>query len=381
MKNLRVTALALLAACLCACGSSRPEPLKTLSGLRQADFDTVVDGKQTELYVLTNASGMEVCVSNYGARIVSIMVPDRTGSMKDVVLGFDSIADYLSHSNNFGATIGRYANRIANGRFVLDGQTIQLPQNDHGHTLHGGPNGWDTRIFDGVQPDSSSVTLSLVSVDGDANFPGTVKASVTYTVTPDNALDITYQATTDQKTIINMTNHSYFNLSGDPSRPATDHLLYVNATAISPIDSLAIPLAGPMDVAGTPLDFTTARPIASVIDMTEFEQIRNGIGIDHNYILNTGGDVRTLAATLVSPASGIELEVFTNEPGLQVYTGNYLDGSVVGKKGIAYQYRSAVCLESQHFPDSPNRPQWPSVVLEPGQTYHSQCVYRFSVQK
>ena len=367
------------AACFAAC-QTPVQPYTTLSGLRYADFDTVIDGVENELFVLTNPAGMEVCVTNYGARVVSIMVPDRTGTMRDVVLGFDSIADYLNYPNNFGATIGRYANRIDKGRFELDGQTIQLPVNDNGNTLHGGPNGWYTRMFRGEQTDSSSVTLHLVSLDGDENFPGTVKASVTYTVTPDNALQITYQATTDKKTVINMTNHSYFNLSGDPSRPATDHWLYVDADRFTPIDSLAIPNGEPMDVAGTPMDFTTAKPIDSALVRTDYEAIRNGIGVDHNYLLNTPGDMETVAASLLSPTSGIQLEVFTDEPGLQVYSGNYLDGTQTGKKGIAYAYRTAVCLESQHFPDSPNHPNWPSVILEPGQTYQSHCIYRFSVQ-
>ncbi len=356
------------------------QPFTTLSGLRYADFDTVVDGVENELYVLTNASGMEVCITNYGARIVSIMVPDRTGTLQDVVLGFDSIADYLNYPNNFGATIGRYANRIAKGRFELDGKTIQLPLNDKGNTLHGGPNGWYTRMFRGEQTDSSTVTLNLVSLDGDENFPGTVKASVTYTVTPDNGLLISYQATTDQKTIINMTNHSYFNLSGDPSRPVTDQLLYVNADRFTPIDSLAIPNGEPVAVAGTPMDFTVAKPIDSALVRTDYEAIRNGIGIDHNYLLNAPGDMNTVAASLFSPTSGIKMEVFTDEPGLQVYSGNYLDGTQIGKKGIPYAYRTAMCLESQHFPDSPNHPEWPSVVLEPGETYQSQCLYRFSVE-
>lgn len=380
MKNLRGAFCAAVIACMAACTSPTPQAFTTLSGLRYADFDTVVDGRENELFVLTNPSGMEVCVTNYGARIVSIMVPDRTGTMRDVVLGFDSIADYLNYPNNFGATIGRFANRIAKGRFQLDGQTIQLPLNDKGNTLHGGPNGWYTRMFEGEQADSSTVTLSLVSLDGDENFPGTVKASVTYTLTPDNALQITYEATTDKKTVINMTNHSYFNLSGDPSRPVTDQLLYINADRFTPIDSLAIPTGDPLPVSGTPLDFTVAKPIDSALVRTDCEAIRNGIGVDHNFVLNTGGDLKTLAASVTSPSSGIVLEVYTDEPGLQVYSGNYLDGSQVGKKGVAYGYRTAICLESQHFPDSPNHPDWPSVVLEPGQTYRSQCIYRFSVQ-
>lgn len=378
MKTVRLALLSLLAATLISCGSkSDTDP--TLSGLKPADFRGSVGGKPTALYVLTNASGMEVCVTNYGARLVSVMVPDRTGQLRDVILGYQSLDDYLKYGNNFGATIGRYANRIANGCFELDGVVYNLPTNDHGHTLHGGPEGWDRQVWEVVNCDSSAITLGLLSPDGDMGFPGAVRTEVTYALTPDNAIDIRYEATTDKTTVINLTNHAYFNLSGDPTRQAVDHLLYVNASSFSPIDSLAIPLAEPMAVAGTPLDFTESASISERVDRNDFEPIRNGIGIDHNFILNTGGNLDVLAGSLASPTSGIRLDVYTDEPGLQIYTGNYLDGTDIGKGGIAYQYRTAVCLESHHWPDSPNRPDWPSVVLEPGETYRSECIYKFSV--
>ncbi len=380
MKLFRLSVLGLLAASVFACTSKTGEP-DTLSGLNRTDFQSTLEGKKTDLYTLTNAAGMEVCVTNYGARLVSVMTPDKNGTLRDVILGYQTLADYLKYGNNFGASIGRYANRIAGGRFELDGEVYQLPTNDHGHTLHGGPKGWDQLVWDVDKVDASSITLSLVSPDGDMGFPGTVNVAVTYTLTDDNAIDIAYEATTDRKTIINMTNHAYFNLSGDPTRQAMDHLLYVNASNFSPIDSLAIPLAEPMAVSGTPLDFTTPAAISERVDRNDFEPIRNGIGIDHNFLLDTGGDDAVLAGSLESPTSGIRLEVYTDEPGLQVYSGNYLDGTDIGKGGIAYQYRTAVCLESHHYPDSPNRPTWPSVVLEPGQTYHSHCIYRFSIKK
>ena len=363
---------------LLAC-TPQPKDEITASGLKRSDFQAEVDGKKTDLYRLANASGMEVCVTNYGGRVVSVLAPGKGGAMYDVVLGFDSIADYLKHPSNYGATIGRYANRIAKGRFAIDNDTIQLELNDHGNTLHGGLRGWADRVFDAAQPDSSTLVLTYVSPDGESCFPGTVQAQVTYKLTDDNALDISYTATTDQKTIINLTNHSYFNLSGDPSTKITDHTLWIAADSITPIDSLAIPIGDPIAVKGSPFDFTSPKPVGQALDSTDCVQIRNGIGYDHNWVLNTGGDITKPAARLISPATGIVLEVFTTEPGLQVYSGNYQNGSHVGKRGITYPYRGAICLESQHAPDSPNHPSWPSVLLNPGQPYQSRCIYQFSV--
>ncbi|KAA6338992.1 Aldose 1-epimerase [termite gut metagenome] len=358
-------------------GSCGDKPELTLSGLDPKDFQAEVNGAATNLYVLKNKAGMEVCITNFGARIVSIMVPDANGELKDVALGFDNVTDYVEIDNNFGAAIGRYANRIKEGRFVLDGNTIQLPQNNNGHTLHGGPDGWDKRVCEAKPLTDTSIEMALVSPDGDANFPGKVTAKIIYTLTEDNAIDIRYEATTDKKTIINMTNHSYFNLSGNPEAPVINDILYVNADRFTPMDDTSIPTGEILPVAGTPLDFTTPKVIGEGIDKYDYIQVKNGRGYDHNWVLNTGGDVTQLAARLTSPATGITLEVYTNEPGIQVYTGNFLDGTVKGKKGIVYQQRTAICLETQHYPDSPNKPDWPSVILEPGQTYHSQCIYKF----
>ena len=223
--------------------------------------------------------------------------------------------------------------------------------------------------------------MTMHSPDGDQSFPGAVTAVVTYTVTGDNALDIKYEATTDKKTVINMTNHSYFNLSGDPSKPATDHILYVNADNYTPVDSTYMTTGEIATVKETPMDFTTPKAVGQDIDKFEFIQLKNGNGYDHNWVLNTNGDIRQLAAKLTSPESGISLEVYTNEPGIQVYSGNFLDGTLSGKKGIVYNKRASVCLETQHYPDSPNKPEWPSVILEPGQTYRSECVFKFTVEK
>lgn len=353
--------------------------MKTASGLVQRKFQTEIDGKSTDLFRLTNASGMEVCVTNYGGRIVSILVPDRKGIMRDVVLGFDNIAAYQKYSSNYGATIGRYANRIAKGRFVLDGDTIQLDLNDKlGNNMHGGKPGWAYRVFDAVQKDPATLVLTYVSPDGESHFPGTVQVEVAYHLTDDNALDIAYTVVTDRPTVINMTNHSFFNLSGKPSTAITDHIMWMAADSVMTIDSTVVPTGNFMAVQGTPFDFTEAKPIGQAIDSVENDQIRYGLGYNHNWVLRSG-DRDKPVASLYSPVSGILLEILTDEPCMQIYTGNYQDGTHIGKKRVAYPYRGAVCLEPQHAPDSPNHPTWPSVRLDPGQLYTSHSQYRFSV--
>lgn len=355
---------------------------KTLSGLSKANFHKVIGKDTVNLYVLKNTSGMEVCITNFGGRIVSVMVPDKAGVMQDVVLGFDSIADYMNIPSDFGATIGRYANRINQGKITIDGTTIQLPQNNFGHCLHGGPQGWQYQVFQKVnQLNETTLELTRFSPDGDQGFPGNVTAKVTYKLTDDNAIDIQFEATTDKKTVINMCNHSYFNLSGDANNPITDHLLYVNADTFTPVDSTYMTTGEILSVKETPMDFTIAKAVGTDIDKTEFVQLKNGNGYDHNWVLNTMADASKLAAKVSSPISGITLEVYTNEPGIQVYTGNFLDGTVKGKKGIVYKQRTGVCLETQHYPDSPNKPSWPSVILEPAQVYKSTCIYKFGLEK
>lgn len=353
----------------------------TLSGLNPDKFRTEINHAQTDLYTLKNKAGMEVCITNFGERIVSIMVPDKYDNMRDVVLGFDNIADYIHIPSDFGASIGRYANRINQGRIILNHDTIQLPQNDCGHCLHGGPKGWQYQVYSAKPIDSNTLQLTYISPDGDENFPGNVTATVVYKLTEDNAIDISYTATTDKETVINMTNHSYFNLSGNPAQAVTDHLLYINADKYTPVDSTFMTTGEILSVKGTPMDFTTPKVIEKDINKYEFTQLKNCKGYDHNWVLNTQGDQSKIAARLISPQSGITLEVYTNEPGIQVYTGNLLNGTVVGKNGTIYNCRAAVCLETQHYPDSPNKPQWPSVILKPGQTYHSKCIFKFSVKK
>ena len=359
----------------------------TRSGLYPNDFEANINGKRTHLYMLSNSKGMEVCLTNFGARIVSIMVPDRRGTLRDVVLGYDNIAqyaDYQHFGSDFGAAIGRYANRINQGRIVVDGKTVQLPRNNYGHCLHGGFTGWQYQVYDGKQLNDSTVEMSLVSPDGDNGFPGTVCATVRYTLTADNAIDIRYEATTDKKTVINMTNHSYFNLNGNPSQHCENQLLYINADRYTPADTTYMPTGQMLKVAGTPMDFRKPTPLSKNINNQHFAMTRNAHGFDHNWCLNTWHngqpDESTVAASLYSPKTGIMLQVFTNEPGIQVYTGNFLDASFAGKHGYRYPKHSAVCMETQHYPDSPNHPEWPNVWLETGKKYSSHCIYKFSVQ-
>ena len=365
---------------LASCAQKQDSPL-TISGLNPKNFKTEVNQAKTQLYTLKNTAGMEVCITNFGGRIVSIMVPDKTGTMRDVVLGFDNINDYINIPSDFGASIGRYANRINQGRFVLDGDTIQLPQNNFGHCLHGGPKGWQYQVYDAKQTDDTTLELTRISPDGDENFPGNMTAKVIYKLTEENAIDIKYSATTDKKTVVNMTNHSYFNLSGNPAKAATDHILYVNASNYTPVDSTFMTTGEIAEVKDTPMDFRTPKTVGRDINNYEFEQLKNGNGYDHNWVLDTKGDINQVAAKHTSPETGITLEVYTNEPGIQIYTGNFLDGTVKGKKDITYNQRASVCLETQHYPDSPNKAEWPSVVLEPGQNYTSECIFKFSVEK
>jgi aldose 1-epimerase len=366
---------ALLALLVVACAPSD----KTDSGLLRKNFQTTVDGKKTDLFILRNKNNMEVCVTNFGGRIVSIMVPDKTGKMQDVVLGFDSIQDYIKIPSDFGASIGRYANRINQGKFTLDGKTYQLPRNNYGHCLHGGPHGFQYRVYDAKQVSPQELDLTYKSKDGEEGFPGNLTCLVEMKLTDDNAIDIHYSAFTDKPTIINMTNHSYFNLDGDAGNNS-NHLLMINADEYTPVDSTFMTTGEIAKVENTPMDFRKLTPVGTRID-ANFQQLKNGHGYDHNWILNTKGDDSKIAATLKSPKTGIVLDVYTNEPGIQVYAGNFLDGTVKGKNGIVYNKRASVCLETQKYPDSPNKPQWPSPVLRPNSQYNSHCIFKFSVEK
>ena len=342
-------------------------------------FNDEINGKQVSLITLKNDAGMEVCITNFGGRIVSIALPDKNGKIQDVVLGFDNIKDYIKIPSDFGATIGRYANRINKGRFVLDGDTVQLPCNNFGHCLHGGPQGWQYRVYSIVSQTDNSLSLSIDSPDNDSNFPGEVIANVSFLLTDDNAIEISYSAVTDKSTIINMTNHTYFNLSGDATQPVTEDFLYLNADAFTPVDSTFMTTGEMLPISNTPMDFTVAKKIGRDIELDDI-QLKNGRGYDHNWVLNTDGNINTLAASLYCLATGIQLEVFTTEPGIQVYSGNFLDGTVSGKNNVRYNKHAAICLETQHYPDSPNKSNWPSVVLVPGERYVSKTIYKFSVK-
>lgn len=357
-----------------------PEESATLSGLKRSNFQSAVNGDSTDLYVLKNANGMEVTVTNYGGRIVSVMVPDKDGKMQDVVLGFDNVDDYVNINNNFGATIGRYGNRIAHGKITVDGVEYELPQNNFGHTLHGGPEGFDTKVFKANQPDNQTVVLTYLSPDGEAGFPGNLDVKVTMKLTNDNAIDIQYEAETDKETVVNLTNHSYFNLSGDANTTILGDMLMINADQFTPVDDTFMTTGAIDNVEGTPMDFRTPTAIGERINDYDFDQLKNGDGYDHNWVLNTKGDISQVAASIYSPATGIQLDVYTDEPGLQVYAGNFLDGSVTGKYGAVYGKRNAICLETQKYPDSPNKADWPSPYLKPGEKYTSRCIYKFSVK-
>ena len=369
-----------------ACGSQKNDVQLTKSGLNPENFKAEYQGQPTALYTLVNSEGAEACITNFGGRLVSLMVPDKDGNLRDVVLGFDSVQSYFPENNltDFGASIGRYANRINQGKFFIDCDTIQLPQNNFGHSLHGGGEmgslGWQYRVYKANQPNDSTLVLTLVSPDGDNNFPGEFTAQVTYTLKNDNVLDIQYTGTTNKPTILNMTNHSYFNLAGNPAQPITDNLIMVNADGYTPVDSTYMTTGEIATVEGTPFDFRTQKTLGENIKNFDNQQIKNGNGYDHNFVLNTKGDINVPAVELYSPESGILLTMYTTEPGVQVYTGNFLDGTLTGKNGTVYNQHAGVCLESQHYPDSPNKPEWPSTRLNPGETYSTHTIYKFTTK-
>ena len=383
MKKFCMAALTLCL--LAACGGAEKQEAasqKTLSGLEQAKFVSEVDGKPTALYVLTNQQGAEACVTNWGGRLVSVMVPDKNGKLTDVVLGYDNIDQYVANpDNNYGGLIGRYGNRIANAKFTLDGAEYNLPQNNNGHCLHGGPKGYHAVVWDAKQIDNQTLELTYLSPDGEAGFPGNLSVKVTYQLTNDNAVDIRYEATTDKATVVNLTNHSYFNLSGVPGSQIVDHQIMIDADTFTAVDETLIPTGVFEPVEGTPMDLRQLVTVGDDID-NPYQQLVYGGGYDHNWVLNNGGDITKVAAKVVSPTSGIVMEVYTNEPGIQFYAGNMMakDGDK-GKLGVVYPVRGALCLETQHYPDSPNQPNFPSVVVRPGETYQSACIYKFSVQQ
>lgn len=343
-------------------------------------FGKTPQGEAVYLHTLTNKNGMSVSIMDYGATVVKLIVPDSTGKLGDVALGFDHLAPYFPLTTYFGATIGRYGNRIAKGQFELGGHTYQLPTNDHGNSLHGGDRGFDKRVWkeEAVESDSPAVRFSRLSPDGEEGYPGNLFTSVTFTLTEDNRLRISYQATTDKPTVLNLTNHTYFNLAGAGNGTVLDHIVTIHANAYTPVDSGLIPTGEIKDVKGTPFDFTSPTPIGAHIQ----EVGGKPVGYDHNFVLEKGLFSDTsLAAKVEEPTSGRTMEVFTDQPGLQFYTGNFLDGTLTGKGGKSYPQYAAFCMETQHFPDSPNHDNFPSTVLKPGDTYKTTTVYAFGTTK
>lgn len=380
MSNIKAIAVCILSIAMVGCTM---QECPTQSGLFRSNFQTEHMGKFSDLYTLTNENGMEVCFTNFGGRIVSIMVPDKDGKMIDVCLGHDSIADYIRYGYqgcNFGALIGRYGNRIKDGKFILDGIEYQLPRNNDGNCLHGGGEvAFHNRMWDAQLVSNSSITFTTISEDGEDGFPGNLFVRVTYALTNDNAITISYEATTDRPTVINLTNHCYFCLSGDPSHDVLNEILYLNSEAYTPVDANVAVIGEIAAVENTPFDFRTPTCVGDRINDTTHQQIINGRGYDHNWILATEGDINAIAGILYDPSSGIKMTIHTDQPGMQFYAGNFLDGSFMGKKGIAYPMRSGFCFETQHFPDSPNQPAFPSTTLYPGEKYTTTTIYKFTV--
>lgn len=342
-----------------------------------------VEGKQIDIYTLTNKNGARVRITNYGAIVVSLMMPDRNGNLADVVSGYDSLAGYINDKSFFGATVGRYGNRIGKGKFQLDGEEYQLTINDGQNHLHGGVKGFYKAVWNAepVENDSApSLKLTYVSPDGEEGYPGTVTMVITYTLTNDNELKIEYEGTTDKPTILNPTHHSYFNLTGDFNNTILDHELFIDADSITPVDQSLITTGKLTAVENTPMDFR--KPIAISLHINDkYTQLEFGKGYDHNWAINNyKKNFIQKAASLYDPKSGRLMETLTDQPGLQFYSGNFLNGTIKGKGGVVYQLRTALCLEAQHYPDSPNKPEFPSVVLKPGETYHQTTIYKFSVK-
>ncbi len=349
----------------------------TLGGLKKNGFQKVVDGKQVDLYILTNRNGLEMSVTNYGAKIVSLHVPAGNGKMVDVVLGHNNIDEYLSSQEPyFGAVCGRTCNRIAKGKFILEGKEYRLAVNNGPNSLHGGLKGFNAVVWDAIQTNEQTVELTYVSPGGEEGFPGTLTTKITYLLSDDNTLQINYEARTDKTTIVNLTNHSYFNLSGAGDPYIGDHMLTINADTYLPTDDTAIPYGDADPVAGTPMDFSTPHEIGARIS-DDFQQLVFGKGYDHTYVLNRQGEGLLFCAKAVSPKTGIAMDVYTTEPGVQLYTGNWMTGGFEAKNGKRYPMRSAFCLETQHYPDSVNKPQYPTVVLRPEETFKSQTIFKF----
>jgi aldose 1-epimerase len=372
--------LAASAVFLAACGSKTETPTETkvTKPMQKRAFGRTADGQAVDLYTLTNKNGMEVAITNYGGTVVTLKAPDRNGKVADVVLGFDTLESYFGPNPYFGALIGRYGNRIAKGKFKLDGKEYTLARNNGENALHGGLKGFDKRVWTAREaPDG--LELTYVSADGEEGYPGALTSTVKYSLSDNNELKIDYAAATDKDTVLNLTNHSYFNLAGEGEGDILSHEMTINADRFTPVDSGLIPTGELRPVEGTPFDFRKPTAIGARIANAD-EQLKLGKGYDHNFVLTSGGGSMALAARVTEAKSGRVMEVLTDQPGVQFYTGNFLDGTVKGKGGKVYAHRYGFCLETQHFPDSPNQKTFPSTVLKPGQKYQTSTVYKFSAR-
>jgi aldose 1-epimerase len=345
-------------------------------------FRRTIDGSQVELYTLKNKNGLEATITNYGGIVVSLTVPDKNGKLGDVVLGYDTLNDYIGNTPYFGSLIGRYGNRIAKGKFTISGVDYQLAQNNAENTLHGGRKGFDKVVWKAEKldtPEGPALKLTYTSKDGEENYPGALRCEVIYTLTNDNELKIQYSAETDKPTFVNLTHHSYFNLKDAGASDILGHELMIKSDKFTPVDKGLIPTGELRPVAGTPFDFNKPTAIGARVESDD-EQMKFGKGYDHNWVLNRTGNDLELVASLYEPTTGRFMEVLTTEPGLQFYCGNFLDGTNKGKGGTVYQHRTGLCLETQHFPDSPNQPDFPTTQLQPGEKYTQTTVYRFSTK-
>jgi aldose 1-epimerase len=369
--------IALSAAAIVGCSSLQKSPEQ----VSRAPFGKTPEGDSIDIFTLKNANGAEARICNYGGIVVSLKVPDRNGKLGDVVLGYDNLAGYIKETPYFGALIGRYGNRIAKGQFTLNGKQYTLATNNYPNALHGGVKGFDKVVWQPkvvLSAQGPALELTYLSRDGEEGYPGNLSVRAVYTLTHDNALKLEYTATTDKDTVVNLTQHSYFNLAGKGT--ILDHVVMMPAERFTPVDSTLIPTGELRPVDGTPFDFRKPTAIGARINQDD-EQLKFGKGYDHNWVFNKKIGDLTVMARVTEPTTGRVLEVLSTEPGLQFYSGNFLDGTITGKGGWVYQFRNGFCMEPQHFPDSPNKPEFPSVVLKPGQTYHNTILYKFSVQK
>jgi len=353
-----------------------------MNAINNNGFDCIYKGKEISLYTLKNKNNIVIQITNFGCKIVSIIVPDRYGNFSDIVLGYETAEEYISGNPFFGAIVGRFANRIAKGRFLLEKHEYQLPINNGPNSLHGGPDGFYNQVFDVIKQETTnngaSITMVYVSSDGEAGYPGTLRLEVTYTLTDSNELRLDYSAITDKATHVNICSHPFFNLSGEGDGDILSHYLTINSKHYTPVNEFQIPTGELVDVIGTPMDFRTPFQIGARINNVD-TQLSYGAGYDHNWVIDKKDGELEWAATCSEPNSGRAMEIYTTQPGLQFYSGNWLDGSDKGKGGKVYLKRSALCLETQHFPDTPNKPHFPSTVLNPGQTYYQTCLYKFLV--